>query len=125
MGTEIPSFQVEIYEIYNHDSVTVLAFNYNSNVIWLDWYASTTGLGLKNPDVPITFPFLFDSTYAAFAAYETPDDPDLLPTIFLLDQNGLIHIRKDNFENDFDNVLNEIITTVDDLLANPPEPTSG
>jgi len=88
----------------------------------LEGYAADT---LFYKDVAITFPMLYDEMGAdhglTFEAYEASDD--FLPSIFLVDQTGIIQLRYDGADepSEFDPELEEIIATIDELLANPPE----
>lgn len=98
--------------------------NENANLTWLNGYAQDT---TYFKDVPITFPLLYDEmddpiTHGqTFLTYES--SPDLVPSIFLIDQTGLIHIRSDGIDqvDPFLEELEIIISTIDDLLANPPQ----
>jgi hypothetical protein len=73
--------------------------------------------------VPITFPMLFDESNgtigSTFEAYEASEV--VLPSIFLVDQTGIIRIRSDGIaeEEPFLEEMELILNTIDELL-NPP-----
>ncbi|MFH1862122.1 MAG: redoxin domain-containing protein [bacterium] len=119
MGTEIPSFQTQIYEHYNSQEVEVVAVNQNASRAWLEWYAPLTGFP-KNIPVPITFPLLYDqvddSVGLTFQEYEA--EVNLLPSTFVIDQNGIIRLRSDGVTEaaEFELLLEEIKALVDSLL---------
>lgn len=96
----------------------VIALNANANVGWLQWYAPLTGF-IK--DVPITYPMLFDSTGATFENYGAAEE--LLPSVFVIDQAGIIRIRADgiNEAEPFEEEMASITAMIDELIANPPE----
>jgi len=99
----------------------VVALNHNASRAWLANYATYIGpiAGYSKQDT-ITYPMLFDSTGATFDAYQT--ETALLPSIFLVDQEGKIRLRYDvaNEPTAFEEHLAEIIATINELLANPP-----
>ena len=74
--------------------------------------------------VPITFPMLFDENDgvigSTFEAYEA--SPIILPSIFLVDQTGVINFRVDGVaeEEQFLEEMEQIINSIEDLLENPP-----
>lgn len=123
MSTEIPSFQTEIFDVYSPEEVEVLALNENANRTLLELYAADTTAFDKN--VVITFPMLFDEMEGelglTFEKYEASDA--ILPSIFLVDQTGILQLRYDGADepDEFNPELEEIIATIDELLANPPE----
>lgn len=99
----------------------MLALNRNANRTWLSNYAADTTY-IK--DVAIIYPMLYDENEgvvgATFDAYNAITS--LLPCIFLVDQSGVIRLRYDvaNDPPEFWEHLEEITTTIDSLLANPP-----
>lgn len=109
--------------------VEVIAFNKDAGWSWISQYAPYIGPmpGNEYKDVAITYPMLYDSIMVedtvkvglTFEAYEAGGH---LPSIFLVDQIGLIHIRSDGIEEPsaFDSLLVEIKSEIDDLLDNPP-----
>ena len=62
-----------------------------------------------------------DSTGTVFEEYEAPFE--LLPSVFLIDQAGIIQIRADgvNEPEPFEEEMTEILAMIDELIANPPE----
>ena len=121
MGTEIPSFQTLIHEAYLPEEVEVIALNENADRNWLEFYAPDIAF---YKSIPITFPMLFDEFNGqiggTFAAYDAI--PASLPSMFLIDQTGMVQLRYngiDNLEN-FNEALEIITTTIDTLLANSP-----
>jgi peroxiredoxin len=109
----MPSFQTQIHDVYPQEEVQVLALNQNADRTWLTAYAADT---IYIKDTVITYPLLFDSLGTAFESYQT--STSLLPSIFLVDQAGKIRLRYDiaNDPETFDDHLNEIIATIDELL---------
>ncbi|TKJ40764.1 hypothetical protein CEE37_07305 [candidate division LCP-89 bacterium B3_LCP] len=119
MGTEIPYFQTEIHEIFDTDSVAVLSVLHpNAPTGWLEWYAPLTTM-IKS--VAITFPMLSDTTGDTFDLYES--NLTNLPSIFLIDQSGVIQLRFDGTDSDpeFSLEMDEVLAKIDELLENPPD----
>lgn len=93
--------------ILNHDASAVAMQG------WADYLESTQGITL-------TYPMVFDESGETFETYKATEL--ILPSIFLIDQTGFIHIRADGADepSEFLPELEEILHTIDDLIANPP-----
>lgn len=96
----------------------VIALNANALMGWLQVYAPDTTV-IK--DIPITFPMLSDSTGATFENYGAAED--LLPSVFVIDQAGIIRIRADGIKTaePFEEEMAQIEAMIDELITNPPE----
>ena len=98
--------------------------NENAGRAWLAAYAPYVGPipgTIYTKSVAITYPMVWDSAgVAAFEPYQT--NTALLPSIFLVDQSGKIRLRYDiaNDPATFNEHLNEIIATIDELLGSSP-----
>ena len=92
-----------------------MALNHDANPAWLAGYAADTTF-IKA--VVITYPMLYDQAGTVFDAYQT--NAGLLPSIFLVDQEGKIQLRYDiaNEPAEFEAHLGEIIEKIDELLEN-------
>jgi len=88
----------------------------------LNWYAPLLGPPV-NKSIAITLPLCFDQyngvTGQTFDAYLA----NLRPVILLIDQTGIIRLRYDGASTLelFNPHLDEIKTTITDLLENPPQ----
>ncbi len=107
----MPSFQTDIYDVYSHEDVAVIAINQDGSLPALLWYVDD----LTTKSVQLTYPFAYDNTDLSFQDY----DADILPSIFLIDQNGLIRLRFDGATDSehFLPELEEILETIEELLA--------
>jgi len=97
-----------------------LAINHNANRQWLAGYAADTQY-IK--DVVITFPMLYDEYDEVLGGtFQAYDSGTLLPSIFLIDQAGIIQIRSDGIDmpDAFAEEMEEILAAIDELLENPP-----
>jgi hypothetical protein len=67
--------------------------------------------------IDIQYPMCFEPGGESFTTYEAGDE--LLPSIFLIDQDGRIHLRFDGADepSEFLPELEEIIAKIDDLLG--------
>ena len=90
-----------------------MALNHDANPAWLTGYAADTTY-IK--DVIIIYPMLYDQAGSVFEAYQT--NAGLLPSIFLVDQEGKIQLRYDiaNDPEEFEDHLGDIIEKIDELL---------
>ena len=113
----MPSFQTEIYDVYDHELIEIVALNHDANAAALEWYIGNI---LSTQDIELLYPFVYDETGEAFQAYEAENL--ILPSIFLIDQTGLIRLRFDGATDaeTFFPELDEIILTIEELLDDPP-----
>lgn len=90
---------------------------------WISQYKPYVGPmpGGEYKDVAITYPILYDQIGDSVGlTFEDYESGSALPSIFLLDQTGMIHIREDGVENpaDFELLLAELKTEIENLLDN-------
>ena len=113
----MPSFQTEIYDIYDHEQVEIVALNHDANPAALVWYIGNIQ---STQDIELSYPFVYDETGEIFQEYEAEDM--ILPSIFLLDQTGLILLRYDGASDaeTFFPELDQIINSIEELIS-PPE----
>lgn len=83
----------------------------------MEWLIANTQ---STAGVTLTYPIVYDSVGTAFASYDAEDD--ILPSIFLIDQTGIIQLRFDGADepDEFLPELDEITSKIDELLGNPP-----
>jgi hypothetical protein len=111
----MPYFQSHITDAYADSLVEVIAFNQDA--------PNSTVLRNFPPFQPLTYPLLYDSTDAGkgatFEEYETA----ALPTILLINQDGLVIERFDGAAAPatFEPEMEIIEAAIDSLLAHPPQ----
>jgi len=93
--------------IINHDSSPAAVQG------WADYIENNQGITL-------TYPLVFDETGELLETFEINEGN--LPSTFLIDQTGLIHLRYDgtDTQEEFLPELEDLLNTIDELIANPP-----
>ncbi len=97
--------------------MTVIVLNRDASVPALEWLIDNT---FETQGIQLTYPICLDQSGETFSAYEALDE--LLPSVFLVDQTGLIRLRYDGSDepDEFLPELEEIKNTIEELLDNPP-----
>jgi alkyl hydroperoxide reductase subunit AhpC len=95
----------------------VVVINQDASVPALEWLIDNT---FETQGVQITYPMCLDESGEAFTAYDAFEE--LLPSIFLVDQTGIIRLRFDGADSPdtFLPKLEEIKSAIEELLEDPP-----